>query len=579
MIKTLKEYNDIGLACVPVTKDKSPAVPEKYSWVGGVSDKELFKTCYGIGVLCGKVSGGLECIDIDNHQGTAKKNLSLLFDQIKDLYEKYKFPIESTKTGGYHLIYRCDKIGKNQKLASIPIEDENKKIISDAIFETRGEGGYFVCDPTPGYKFIKSNIFQIPRIEIEERDQIIGICCSFNEFIQPSKIVRNDYENDKDKPGNIFNDDVSSIDEVISILELNGWKDLGNNRWTRPGKSKGVSATLGKAAKNCFYVFSANAYPFEENHGYSPFQVIGLLKYNSDFKQFAKDLAERYQLNKKEYKAKSEETKKDNDTLDKLLKKCFIDPDVELERPPIALYISDNEATRTIRKRLFTLGNFSCIIGKSKSRKTFLVSMLTAAMLSISGVYNKFFGNLPESKRQIIYFDTEQSDFDAATAVKRVLKISNMKDDFLGAFKLRDLTYLERCDVVEYALSYFQNIGLVVIDGIADLVKAINDEEEATRIVQCLMRWSKQYNCHIITVLHQNKNDNFATGWVGSLIMKKAEVIISVNKGKGSDKPSTASCDYARGMDFNDFDFHIENGLPVLSDEYNELASPDYFND
>ena len=577
MIKTLQEYNFVGLACLPVLENKSPDLLKGESWNNGITDKEKYKNCHGIGIICGEISGGLECIDIDNHSGTAKENLKLLIEQIKDLYEKYKFPIESTQTGGYHLIYRCDSVEGNQKLASVAfMEKKINKWRPDAIFETRGEGGYFVAAPTPKYKFIKNDIFNIPRITKEEREIILSICKSFNTWYE---LIKNEYENSEEKPGNIFNSNPESKSEMISTLKENGWKELKPKMWCRPGKNEGISATMDKAAENCFYVFSANAYPFEEKKGYSAFQVIGLLKYKGDFKQFAKDLAERYQLNKKEYKAKPEETKKDNDTLDKLLKKCFIDSDVELERPPIALYISDNEATRTIRKRLFTLGNFSCIIGKSKSRKTFLVSMLTAAMLSLSGVYNKFFGNLPASKRQIIYFDTEQSDFDAAAAVKRILKISNMKDDFLGAFKLRDLTYLERCDVVEYALSYFQNIGLVVIDGIADLVKAINDEEEATRIVQCLMRWSKQYNCHIITVLHQNKNDNFATGWVGSLIMKKAEVIISVNKGKGSDKPSTASCDYARGMDFNDFDFHIENGIPVLSDEYNELASPDYFND
>lgn len=574
MIKALQEYNFIGLACLPTKEDKSPDLLKDESWLNGITDKEKYKDCFGIGIVCGEVSGGLECIDIDNHSGTAKENLELFIKEIKELYEKYKFPIESTKTGGYHLIYRCDFVEGNQKLASVAFkEKKTDKWRPDAIFETRGEGGYFVAAPTPNYKFIRNDIFNIPKITKEEREFIISICKSFNTWYEP---IKNEYEDSGEKPGNIFNTKSESKDEMISVLKENGWKELKPQMWCRPGKDTGISATLGKAAENCFYVFSANAYPFDEKHGYSPFQVIGLLKYKGDFKQFARDIVERYNLKKDNKKV---EVPTDTDTLKKRLKGCYIDPNVELERPPIALYISDNEATRTIRKRMLTLGNFSCVIGKSKSRKTFLVIILTAALLSIRGIYNKFFGNLPDNKRQILYFDTEQSDFDSAATAKRILKVANMPDEHLAAFKLRDLTYLERCETIEYAFTFFKNIGLVVIDGIADLVKAINDEEEATRIVQCLMSWSKQYNCHIITVLHQNKNDNFATGWVGSLIMKKAEVIISVNKGKGSDKPSTASCDYSRGMDFNDFDFHIENGLPVLSDEYEENTIPDYFND
>ena len=122
MIDTLKHYNSKGLACLPVKKDKSPA-DGLVTWKGGVSVAENYKNAYGIGILCGQVSGWLECIDFDNHFGDAKDVISsfITAPEIKELYEKYKFPIESTMNGGFHLFYRCDEINGNKKLAQKPL--------------------------------------------------------------------------------------------------------------------------------------------------------------------------------------------------------------------------------------------------------------------------------------------------------------------------------------------------------------------------------------------------------------------------------------------------------------------------
>ena len=54
---------------------------------------------------------------------------------------------------------------------------------------------------------------------------------------------------------------------------------------------------------------------------------------------------------------------------------------------------------------------------------------------------------------------------------------------------------------------YKTKIALMIIDGVADLVNAINDEVEATKIVTMLLKYTALYNCHISTVIHQNKNN------------------------------------------------------------------------
>lgn len=571
MIEFALKYKEAGVSSLPCKLNKQPDVPPdaegKFTW-NRPFDVLEFKGKKAIGLKCGMESGNLECIDLDNHQGTAKKHLTEFIEQIKPLYEKYKFPIEKTQNGGYHFIYKCLTIEGNKKLAEVPVLDEKtNKWKPDAIFETRGEGGYFCAYPTPGYEVVKNDIFKIPIISTEERSFIISVCKSFNTWLKPSDQIQSEYEK-TDKPGDIYNQKSEAISEMISILESKGWKQRNNFQWSRPDKKDGISATLGKVAPNCFYVFSSNAYPFEPMKGYSPFQVMALLEYNGDFKECAKALAERYELNKRPEPKKKDQPKPKELSIDdkrEWLKKQWIDTSIEIEKPPVVLYISDSEGLKTIRKRLFTLGNFSAIIGKAKSRKTWNLTLLSSALVNNSNIYYKFFANLPKEKRQCLYFDTEQSDYDSANTMRRVERLAGGNTEHFSGFNLRDLSPLERCEFIENALSFFPSVGFVAIDGIVDL--AVSEEySEAVRVTGLLMRWTKQYNCHISTVIHQNKNDNFATGHLGSSVMKKAEIIMSVTKDKGSKSESVVSCDYSRGIDFDDYNFFInENGLPELS--------------
>ena len=54
-----------------------------------------------------------------------------------------------------------------------------------------------------------------------------------------------------------------------------------------------------------------------------------------------------------------------------------------------------------------TLGNFSVSTGKAKAKKTFNVSAIVAAAL-VNGQVLEYKASFPESKRNILYFDTEQ---------------------------------------------------------------------------------------------------------------------------------------------------------------------------
>lgn len=570
MKKIAEQYIKYGLSVLPVKLDKSPSVK---SWKEGVDDLGSFDNAEGVGIICGKLSDNLEVLDFDNHFGDAKQTISKFINipEIKEIYDKYKLPIESTQSGGFHLLFRCDKIEGNQKLASKPKWNEKRKsFVPDAIIETRGEGGYIVAAPTKGYEIIRGDFKNISYIENEERDIIIETAKSFNEWFQ----YREDANETKDKPGDIYNDKLESIEEMKSSLMRAGWIEIREGYWRREGKNKGISATVGKVAPNVFYCFTSNGYPFVENSGYKPFQVVGLLDYNGDFKTFAKDLSERYDLNKKpDYNKKSEakETKKDYESL---LNNSYIDLEVKPPKPPIILEIANCRGVYHEWQRLFTAGNFSAITGKAKSKKTFSTVMPLAALVGNGIVYNKFRASLPESKRWVLRFDTEQGNYDAYISAKRVENLLGDTFTNYGNFGLRELDPLERCEVINYAIEkYKDNISFILIDGVADLTTSINSEDEAIRVGTLLLKWTKKYNIHICTIIHQNKGDNFATGHLGSYILKKAEVIISVEKDKDSPERSMVNCEMIRGSrDFDSFGFFInDNGMPEIYENIGEV--------
>ncbi len=251
-----------------------------------------------------------------------------------------------------------------------------------------------------------------------------------------------------------------------------------------------------------------------------------------------------------------------NDKLIKLWKKSILLNSDKVEAPPICLEIIGEK-----RNSIFgTLGNFSIIAGKPKSRKTFFTSLLTGISLNNSSLL-RVKASFPENKRKIIYFDTEQGRYHAKKVLKRISKIANIQDDEhhknLQFILLRQYSPKERLEIIDYVISNSTNVGLVVIDGIKDVVNSINDEHEATKTATKLMEWTAKYDIHIITVLHQNKNDENIRGHLGSELENKAETVVKVAKISTSPDFSVVKPKSLRDTDFNDFSFGInEDNIP-----------------
>ena len=249
-----------------------------------------------------------------------------------------------------------------------------------------------------------------------------------------------------------------------------------------------------------------------------------------------------------------------------------IELDVEVEAPPIALSFGTHSYTTkrgtiTEETPIATYGNFSFIQAPPKSYKSFFTSLIVSTYMKSQ---NRWSGDSFRSYREgkdVYHFDTEQGKWHCQRGFRRVADMAETEEGY-HTYSLRKINYKHRLGFIEYKLSQAEegSIGLVIIDGIADLVADVNNIEESNLCVQKFMEWSSNYNCHIITVIHSNHGSTKPTGHLGSFCEKKTETQISLNREEGS-KVVDVSCKRSRNHSFEDFSFFINKfGFPEVID-------------
>lgn len=261
-------------------------------------------------------------------------------------------------------------------------------------------------------------------------------------------------------------------------------------------------------------------------------------------------------INENTPKPKKKEQKKEiKPTIKDLLSNSEINIHQKITTPPSILSIDDIS--------FGTLGNFSCLTGKSKSRKTFFLSILIAAALDNSGKFQRINSEILDTT--VLHFDTEQSEYHTQLVAKRVVNLIDEKElSNYRCYCLRPHEPKTRINIIKEAIYNIKNVKLVVVDGIADLIIGYNNEDEAIKVIGEFMKWTFEKNIHIITIVHQNKGDNNAKGHLGSLILQKAETVLSIERdGAVSNVEST----HSRGIEIQPMSFSIDDyGLPYFVD-------------
>lgn len=313
--------NDIeGLQFIPVNGMKQPIVK---GWQTTKAKHDL-SNVVGVGLVCGEPSNNVECIDIDLKYSLDPK----LFEKYKRLVKSIndtllnKLVVQKTRSGGYHLIYRCTTIAGNLKLANRKTTQEEKaetyKKTYDAeilkstddtkakgiaeraaandkvrvLFETRGIGGQFVCNPSEGYEFVFGDLQSITFITPDERETLHGIARQFNEVMEDVVVPKVQQKRTK---GLSSFEDYNERGDVVGLLGNYGWQVVsqkGNKTiFLRPGQTTSQSSGNYDHEKKWFSVFTTST-EFEPQHAYLPYAVYAILECNKDFSLASKKLYE-----------------------------------------------------------------------------------------------------------------------------------------------------------------------------------------------------------------------------------------------------------------------------------------------
>lgn len=166
------------------------------------------------------------------------------------------------------------------------------------------------------------------------------------------------------------------------------------------------------------------------------------------------------------------------------------------------------------------------VAAQKKSGKTNFAGLLMAA--SASHEHQVLNGAIRSNKGaiKILNIDTEQPLRDARRTLRRVMKTAGYGYDEqwnthdIVSLSVKDENERDRMELIELAVLKYKP-QLVIIDGIADMIRSINDETEAKEIMSWMDHIACTYDCSVVGMLHLNFGSGKIGGWAGTMANKK----------------------------------------------------------
>ncbi len=262
LVDVVAAYRDAGLCVLPaIAAEKRPTLKGWKAYQSRLpTNEELgrwFADANALCLVCGVVSGNLEMLDFDLageafeawHHAVETANPELLARLI----------IEQSPSGGRHVVYRCrSAVSGNLKLAQRrqvvdgpdevticgkryqPRQDRDGSWhVLLTLIETRGEGGLFLCAPTPHYELLQGDFADLPVLTPSERELLLEAAWGLNQCVpEPVTPPTLSTAPADGRPG----DDFNRRGDVRAVLQRHGWAlaQAGDNQyWRRPGKTSG----------------------------------------------------------------------------------------------------------------------------------------------------------------------------------------------------------------------------------------------------------------------------------------------------------------------------------------------------
>lgn len=313
LLETAQYYKSLNLSVVVVDSNKKSIHYWEHYQRNFISDYQLRSVlrksnAYGIAVICGRISGNLESIDIDQKNAIGTD----LFQRFCDILKRRDpllfsiLPIASTKNGGYHFYYRCPENSHHEIFArrqsTQPELSVNPKHKVRILIEKLGEENYAIVPPTPGYQFLQLGMDKLPLLEPQQRQLLRNIASSFNQYNYET--IERKFPVSSCKDLNSPFNDFDARGDVIGLLEKHGWTvvkvSVQKTYFRRPGKTEHETSGDFHHGYGLFSVFTSST-DFIPRTSYRPYAVYTILECGGDFKLAAKKLiAQGYGISYKE---------------------------------------------------------------------------------------------------------------------------------------------------------------------------------------------------------------------------------------------------------------------------------------
>lgn len=267
---------------------------------------------------------------------------------------------------------------------------------------------------------------------------------------------------------------------------------------------------------------------------------------------------------------------------DEELRQYWLDPRLDYPEPYFMLEFNGVPFS--------TIGGIQAISGQKKNGKTFVLTMLMAAVLGRhSERVKEFLPGLTVPERTIdylghepsvLFIDTEMEKLSSAKVLRRVHWLCDwpMKEpnDRFNLLWLRSVKRDDKEEAYEKRLRLIHNAidatdpDFVIIDGLRDIIATINDETQATQIINDLSAMAEERQMCIWNALHQNPRpgndmESKMRGWTGTELGNKvSDTFLSIKQKKGSDVTFTVKQDDARNKDVEDFQYIITDAAGSL---------------
>jgi len=282
LILAAKLYQNLGYKVLPIKADsKKPKCPwsDRPDFQGERLER-FFST--GKIALLGGVDN-LVCLDFDlkNIPDEPYFMMNVAVAIPPELYAK--LVIQRTPSGGCHFLVKSPYKIRNRQLA----KTKDGKVI----IETRGDGGYFLVDPSEGYRFEQGCIVDIPTLSESEWLELIIILKEFDQRqpevlqIRPPLAPKIAH---KDSPFAYYNE----YGDPNPIIRSFGFQETSHDhvrlRYKHP-LSHGDRCANWHTGLRKFYVFSTSIPQLDSNEGYTLYDLLVILSGEQEAISIVKD--------------------------------------------------------------------------------------------------------------------------------------------------------------------------------------------------------------------------------------------------------------------------------------------------